>query len=143
MMINNLREKTEELAIVYKLIDKQLLVLIAALLSIGMLIMTSASIDYSLHKTGSSFFYGSRQLIFAIVGLTSAAIILLCPMSKWYELSWLCLAAGLILLIAVLIPGVGREVNGSMRWIPLGPVNLQSSELAIMCLDLHGSLFGA
>ncbi len=140
-MITRLQDKAQELAIVYKLIDKQLLVLIAALLSIGMLIMTSASIDYSLHKYNNSFFYGSRQLVFAVVGLFAAAIILLSPMSKWYDWSWLCLAAGLVLLIAVLIPGIGREVNGSMRWIPLGPVNLQSSELAKLCILIYMSAY--
>ena len=54
-------------------------------MSIGMLIMTSASIDYSLYKFNHSFYFGSRQLIFAFVGLVAAGIILLSPMSKWYE----------------------------------------------------------
>ncbi|MCK5880765.1 MAG: putative lipid II flippase FtsW [Sinobacterium sp.] len=132
-MIDKLRQHL----IVFKLLDLQLITLIALLMSIGMLIMTSASIDYALHKFGFEFHYAVRQLVFAAVGFIAASFILVTPMTRWSDWSWACLLLGLLLLVAVLIPGIGREVNGSMRWIPLGPVNLQSSELAKVCIMIY------
>ncbi len=130
-------DKLKQNLIVFKLLDLQLVTMIAVLMSVGMLIMTSASIDYALHKFDFEFHYAVRQLIFAIIGLVAAAIILLTPMSRWNDWSWVCLLVGLLLLIVVLIPGVGREVNGSMRWIPIGFINFQSSELAKVCIMIY------
>ena len=132
-MLNKLREQL----IVFKLLDLQLITIIAVLMSVGMLIMTSASIDYALHKFDFQFHYALRQLIFAGMGIVAASIILITPMSRWNEWSWICLLLGLVLLIAVLIPGVGREVNGAKRWIPVGPVNFQSSEMAKICIMIY------
>lgn len=123
--------------IVFKLLDLQLLLITSALLSLGMLIMTSASIDYALYKFNFEFHYALRQLIFAIIGLVAASIILMLPMQRWSQWSWLCLLIGVILLIVVLIPGIGREINGSRRWIPIGPINFQSSELAKVCILIY------
>lgn len=130
-------DKIKQYLIVFRLLDLQLITLICVLMSIGMLIMTSASIDYALHKFGFEFHYALRQMVFAVIGLVAASIILVTPMSRWSEWSGLCLLMGLLLLIAVLIPGIGREVNGSMRWIPIGPVNFQSSELAKVCIMIY------
>ena len=62
------------------------------------------------------------------MGVCAGAVALSLPIRVWRKLDWLCLAAAFILLIAVLIPGVGRQVNGSTRWISFGLFSLQGSE---------------
>ena len=111
-------------------IDQVLLGLVVALATIGIVMMSSASIDYSAQKFGNPMFHTYRQLIFLVLATIAGIVAFTIPSQQWYEKSWLCLIAGFVLLVAVLIPGIGREVNGSMRWIPLGPINLQSSEPA-------------
>lgn len=114
----------------FQYIDKSLLILVMALACVGVVMMSSASIDYAAQKYNDPFFYMYRQIIFLIIALVAAIFAFLIPTEQWYEKSWIGLIAGFLLLIAVLIPGIGREVNGSWRWIPLGPINLQSSEVA-------------
>lgn len=111
-------------------IDMGLLMLVLALASIGVVMMGSASIDYSGMKYQQPMFHIYRQLIFLVMASMAAVIAFMVPTQQWYDKGWLFLLAGFVLLIAVLIPGIGREVNGSTRWIPLGPINLQSSEPA-------------
>ena len=111
-------------------IDQVLLGLVVALASIGIVMMSSASIDYSAQKFGNPMFHTYRQMVFLVLATMAGGVAFMISPQQWYEKGWLCLIAGFVLLVAVLIPGIGREVNGSMRWIPLGPINLQSSEPA-------------
>ena len=59
------------------------------------------------------------------------------PTELWYRLNWLLLVAALALLVIVLVPGIGHTVNGSRRWLLVGPVTLQASEPARLCLLLY------
>ena len=118
-------------------IDKSFLILACSLLSIGLVVMTSASIDYAAYKFNNPLHFFMRQSIFLLMGLSLACAVTVTPMYKWYQWSGICLTLGFVVLIAVLIPGIGREVNGSMRWIPIGPINLQSSELAKLCIMIY------
>ncbi|MDX1606099.1 MAG: putative lipid II flippase FtsW [Candidatus Competibacterales bacterium] len=97
------------------------------LVTLGLLMVTSASLP--LAET-QPFRYLIRQAVALILGVGGAAMVLTVPLERWSRASpWLLLLA-LVLLVLVLVPGVGREVNGSSRWLPLGPFNLQVSELA-------------
>src|SRR5690606_38243246 len=78
-----------------------------------------------------------RQLISVSIGICAAVLIINTPLIVWEKLSTYFLLIGFIFLVAVLVPGVGREVNGSMRWINLGPVNIQSSEIAKVCVIIY------
>ncbi|NRB41443.1 MAG: putative lipid II flippase FtsW [Pseudomonadales bacterium] len=111
-------------------VDRVLLGLVITLSTIGIVMMSSASIDYSAQKYNNPMFHAYRQLIFLVLAVIAGFAAFMVPSKKWYEYGGICLLAGFLLLVAVLIPGIGREVNGSMRWIPLGPINLQSSEPA-------------
>ena len=71
-----------------------------------------------------------RHLIYVVLGLGAGAAMLLVPLSFWQRMDWMLLLAAFGLLILVLLPGIGREVNGSMRWIGFGAFNVQPSELA-------------
>ena len=106
-----------------------LLLVISILLTLGLLMMTSASVEIASSKYGDPFFHFKRQIIFAGMGLFGMLITLHIPMKIWRDLSWFSLMMSFALLLLVLVPGVGYAVNGSMRWIDLGLFNLQPSEL--------------
>lgn len=100
------------------------------LLALGLLIVTSASMPIADRQTGQPFYFLIRQGAFALLGLLAAALVFQVPMTRWRRMGPILLVAAMGLLVLVLIPGVGKEVNGSMRWIGLGPINIQVSELA-------------
>ncbi|MFK7865175.1 MAG: putative lipid II flippase FtsW [Pseudohongiellaceae bacterium] len=107
-----------------------LLVVCLILLCVGLLMMTSASVEIASSKYGDSLFHFKRQIIFACVGLFGMLITMSIPLHLWKRFSPLLLAGTYFLLVLVLIPGIGKVVNGSARWIDLGPFDLQPSELA-------------
>ena len=111
-------------------LDRTLLLATLAIATIGVVMICSASISFADHSYGDAFYYLKRHLIFLAAGLAVAVVFLAVPSRVWYRYGVPLLFLALLLLVAVLIPGIGRKVNGSQRWIPLGPINLQVSELA-------------
>jgi cell division protein FtsW len=107
---------------------------VAALLLIGLVMVASASIGVSDREMGAPFYYFQRQLMFVGLGLVAATIAMAIPTAVWEKYSMVLLGAGILLLIVVLIPGIGHEVNGSRRWVRLGFMNFQVSELARVLL---------
>ena len=107
---------------------------VAALLLIGLVMVASASIGVSDREMGAPFYYFQRQLMFVGLGLVAATIAMAIPTAVWEKYSMVLLGAGIVLLIVVLIPGIGHEVNGSRRWLRLGFMNFQASELARVLL---------
>ena len=118
-------------------IDTVLLSIVLALLLGGFVILASASISISDAATGNPFFYLQRQLLAATIGAVAGGLCLFVPMSVWRSLGPLMLFTGLALLVLVLVPGVGHEVNGSKRWVRVGVMNLQVSEPARLCFLLY------
>ena len=114
-------------------IDSVLLTIVLALLMGGFVILESASISISDSAANNPFFYVQRQLVAAAIGGAAGFVCLFIPMSIWRSLSPLVLFVGFLLLIVVLIPGIGHEVNGSTRWVRFGIMNLQVSEPARLC----------
>ena len=100
------------------------------LLAIGLLMMTSASIETASSNYNEPFYFLARQVVFMAVGIIVAIFAILTPMSFWKGASPSLLIFSYILLILVFVPGLGHEVRGSARWISLGFFNLQPSELA-------------
>jgi len=117
--------------------DPVLLTLLMLLLFGGFVILASASISVSDSMTGDPFHYVERQLVAAIIGAIGGFFCLFIPMQVWRMLGPLMLLAGLALLLLVLLPGIGYEVNGSRRWIRLGVLNLQVSEPARLCFIIY------
>jgi cell division protein FtsW len=108
------------------------LVIIAAtfcLLLAGLVMVASASLNVAERQTGDPFFHFERQLLSAMVGCALAGGLLLVPLSLWQRAAPLLLVGSFLLLLLVLIPGLGYEVNGSRRWIRVAAVNFQPSEL--------------
>ena len=114
--------------------DPWLVVVILFLLTAGLVMVASSSVALAERLHGDPFYYFRRQAFSLAAGLALGAMILKSPVILWEKLSVPLLLLAVALLVLVLVPGVGREVNGSARWIRLGPVNFQSSELAKVCL---------
>ncbi|MFZ5580702.1 MAG: putative lipid II flippase FtsW [Pseudomonadota bacterium] len=118
-------------------IDGLLLVAALGLLSLGLVMVSSASVALS-DKIGSPFHYAIRQASFAAVGMVAALIVLWRVELGFLERRrylWLLLAV--VILFAVLLPGIGHVVNGSRRWVGFGPINLQASEPARLLLIFY------
>jgi len=107
---------------------------VAALLLIGLGMVASASIGVSDREMSAPFYYFQRQLMFVGLGLVGATIAVAVPTTVWEKYSMALLGVGVALLIVVLIPGIGYEVNGSRRWVRLGFMNFQVSEVARVLL---------
>jgi cell division protein FtsW len=118
-----------------------LLVVMLILMVTGLLMMTSASVEISSSKYADSLFHFKRQIVFAVLGVVGVAITLMIPLHLWKKFSSFFLFGSYFLLVLVLIPGVGKEVNGSSRWLDLGFFNLQPSELAKVFIVLYIASF--
>jgi cell division protein FtsW len=113
-------------------LDFALAWLILALLGFGLVMVYSASIAIAegSRMTGyQGHYFLLRQCVFILVALVAGAMAFQVPMRTWQQVAPYLFLAGLLLLVVVLIPGLGKEVNGSRRWISLGFANLQPSEL--------------
>ena len=108
--------------------DFRLITAIVFLLSLGLIMVASSSIAIATNQFNEPLFYFWRQLVAVFIGLSLILFALKIPVHVWQTLSTTLLIFGIVLLILVLIPGVGRQINGSYRWIQLGPVSMQASE---------------
>lgn len=117
--------------------DPWLLASALSLMLIGFVMITSASMDVAAKDYGGAFFFSVRHGVFMLLALAGAALAVRVPLHLWEKYGPLFLLAGLLLLVVVLIPGIGREVKGAQRWIALGPINIQASEIAKLCLVIY------
>ncbi len=111
-------------------LDFPLLAGCLALLGLGLVMIASASTEVAAVNAGNPLYHMIRHLIYLVIGLGAAFVVILVPLATWQRFDWVLLLAAFVLLILVLVPGIGREVNGSMRWIGFGAFNVQPSELA-------------
>ncbi|PIE25410.1 MAG: putative lipid II flippase FtsW [Neptuniibacter caesariensis] len=108
-----------------------------ALILIGFVMISSASLDVAMKNNDTPYFYVIRQAVFIAMAAVAAVVVWNIPLRFWQKTGhWWMLAAGL-LLILVLLPGIGKGVNGSTRWLSLGPLNLQASEVAKFCMVMY------
>jgi cell division protein FtsW len=104
--------------------------LTAALLLVGIVMVTSASMSIAAKDYADPFYFLERQFIFALAGLALAWAMTRFPTELWHKYSLVLLVVALLLLVLVLIPGLGARVNGARRWLRIGILNFQVSELA-------------
>jgi len=123
-------------------LDTWLVLSALLLLALGLLMVASASMPLAAERTGQPLYFLIRQGAYAAFALLLAWLTLQTPLTFWERSGPFLLLAAFGLLILVLIPGIGREVNGSLRWIKLGPINIQVSEPAklFMLIYLAGYL---
>ena len=103
--------------------------LVFAILLLGLVMVTSASISIASKETGDVFFYLERQLILSLIGCGAAAFVFCLPTRLLERISTPLLIAAGVMLLMVFIPGLSHPVNGSRRWVQLGFLNFQISEL--------------
>ncbi|OED40141.1 cell division protein FtsW [Endozoicomonas sp. (ex Bugula neritina AB1)] len=117
------------------ILDTSLLGAVLALLSMGLIMVSSASMDVSNSTFGNPFWILTKQVIFIAAGLFMMLVMLTLPVERLHQFSWQSLMFAIALLVLVLI--VGQEINGSTRWIPLGFFNLQASELGKILVVIY------
>jgi cell division protein FtsW len=117
--------------------DPVLVSVVLALLLLGLVMVTSASISIADRELGSPFAFLARQFLFASVGCCIGLLAFTVPTELWQRVSFALLLVGLALLVLVLVPGLGHAVNGSRRWLRVGMLNFQASELARVLILLH------
>jgi cell division protein FtsW len=112
--------------------DVKLLWVVALLVAVGLLMVYSSSIasaSESRFTRLSPTYFLFRQCLFVLIGSVLALFVFDTSMRTWERLAPYVFGIALLLILLVLIPGIGRKVNGASRWIPLGPFSLQPSEL--------------
>lgn len=118
-------------------VDPWLLSAATGLLVFGTIMVSSASISLADGSLGQPHFFLSRHLVAVAIGCAGAFAAARIPCEIWYRLSGLFLLAAFALLASVFIPGLGHTVNGSARWLSLGPLSLQPSDPARVCLMIY------
>ncbi len=117
--------------------DGVLLVAAVSLMVIGLIAIASASIEHDDWHFGNPWYHTTRHLVYlALAGAIGAAVYRI-PIELIERASPWCLILALLLLVVVLLPGIGRNVNGSQRWIPVGPLTIQPSEIAKAALVVY------
>ena len=111
-------------------LDPLLIGIVMSILLLGLVMVTSASISIASHGGGDPFSYLKSQFLLALAGVALAALLCAVPTDLYQKYANALLILAAVLLVAVLIPGVGHEVNGSRRWLRLAGFNLQASEVA-------------
>ncbi len=114
------------------------------LLSLGLVMVYSASIQLPdnpkfSNYTATHFF--SRHILSIVLAGIASAVALTVPMRAWEKYAPWIFVIALVLLVVVLIPGIGRVVNKSRRWIPLGLMNFQPSELAKLAIAMYAASY--
>ena len=122
-------------------IDETLVWTLALLLSISLVMVYSASIAYAEAgaATHNRYYYLIRHLIFIVIGLAGGYMTFQMPTVFWQKYAGKFFLFGVLLLILVLVPGLGKIVNGSRRWISLFVINLQPSELIKLATVIYAS----
>lgn len=124
-------------------IDWNLLTLWLVLMSIGLIMVASASVAFAAANYHDAWYFVKRHAIYMVIGASLAFVVACIPMSIWQRYSGYFLVFTLVLLVVVLIPGVGKKVNGSQRWLSLGVITIQVSEIAKFCAVVFFASFFA
>jgi len=108
--------------------DRKLLIVVGLLVAIGLIMVTSSSLYYAENAfSGRSYHFVNRHLAYLLVTFIAGLVVLSQPIIQWQKYSSYLLVLGILLLVLVLF--AGRSVNGSRRWLAIGPLTLQVSEL--------------
>lgn len=118
-------------------VDLPLLAVTCLLLTLGLVMVASASFDMSTRNYGNPLHLLIRHGIYLVMSLGAALAALSLPIRVWYRFNRTMLGLMALLLCLVLVPGVGREVNGSTRWISLGFFSLQGSEFVKLMMTVY------
>jgi cell division protein FtsW len=122
--------------------DLQLIWVVVALMALGLVMVYSASValpDNPKFARYAPTHFLMRHALSILVAFVAAVIVVQVPVSFWEKFAPWVFVVALLLLVLVLIPGIGKGVNGARRWIPLGFTNFQPSELAKLAIALYAA----
>lgn len=119
------------------LYDKWLIGAVFGLLIIGLMMVASSSVMISTKYFHQPFHFLIRQACYLFVGLMLALVVIRTDSDFWQKISVPMLIVCLLMLLLVLVPGIGRSVNGSRRWLAFGPIGIQVSELAKLTMIFY------
>jgi cell division protein FtsW len=108
-----------------------------ALMALGWVMVMSASTSIAETYTGNAAYFSIRHSVYILLGIIVAFCISRISLAWWQKTDWLWLLIGSLGLVAVLIPGIGHEVNGSARWLNLGLMKVQPSEIVKLTVVLY------
>ncbi|WP_133136919.1 putative lipid II flippase FtsW [Legionella rowbothamii] len=119
------------------LYDKWLISVVIGLLIIGLMMVASSSVMISTKYFHQPFHFLIRQACYLFAGLMIALVVVRTDSSFWERISGPMLMVCLFMLLIVLIPGIGKMVNGSRRWLSVGPIGVQVSEIAKLTMIFY------
>jgi cell division protein FtsW len=122
--------------------DQTLVWVVVALVALGMVMVYSASVampDNPKFSRYSPTFFLTRHIMSLVIATLCGLVVVQIPLSFWEKTSPWIFVASLLLLVLVLIPHVGKVVYGARRWIPLGIMNFQPSELAKLAIAMYAA----
>ena len=117
--------------------DLRLMGVFLGLLALGLVMVGSASMSVAERAFHEPLHYFYRQAGAASLGLVGAYLAMRLPLVLWQRFGLVFLLLAVALLGLVLVPGLGKEVNGSVRWLKLGPISVQASEPAKLCVIIY------
>jgi cell division protein FtsW len=117
--------------------ERILILVTFALLLIGVVMVYSASAVLAARQYGDAALFLKKQILWISIGLLSMMIVSRIPYFYWQAVAFPLVLLTVFLLIAVLIPSLGIEINGSRRWLGMGLFTMQPSELARLCLVVY------
>jgi cell division protein FtsW len=115
-------------------LDPVLVGIVMAILLLGLVVVTSASMPTAARESGDPFHYLKAQLVLAFGGLSIAALMCAIPTDLYQKYANALLAVAAVLLVAVFIPGIGHKSHGATRWLLVGGFKLQASEMVRVCV---------
>lgn len=124
--------------------DQPLVAVVGALLALGLVMVYSASIampDNPKFTAYTPTFFLTRHIFSLVVGLIVALMVVQVPVAFWEKQAPRIFVVTLVLLVLVLLPFIGKVVNNSRRWIPLGIMNFQPSEMAKVAIAMYAASY--
>ena len=122
--------------------DRTLVCVVVGLLALGLVMVYSASValpdNPKFSRYTPTYFLG-RHLMFMGISVAAALVAVQVPVSLWEKLSPWIFVVALLLLVIVLVPFIGKGVNGARRWIPLGIMSFQPSELTKLAIAMYAA----
>lgn len=122
--------------------DQVLVCLVVALLALGLVMVYSASValpDNPKFARYEPTHFLSRHVLSIVIATLAALVVVQIPVAVWERFAPWLFAFSLLLMVLVLIPAIGKGVNGARRWIPIGVMNFQPSELAKLAMALYAA----
>lgn len=121
--------------------DRWLLISAIVLVSLGLVMVASSSMVVSDRNYTYPLHFIIRQVVYLGLGIVVASFIIRVPIKIWEKFSNHLLLLSFVLLVLVLVPHIGREVNGSRRWLGFGPFSVQVSEVVKFCVIIYLASF--